>query len=134
MDKCVLYRGYGRLGNNGEMAWRGLLLCLCKTATNGVRPAVSHGQGVVGLWEDRNAFLSMFYVSCIRELVGIDTYVTVMVMCDHTDRRMPVIFVLWISWTEVMVDGVEERVSIECCSVYGVLASDSIVCCECFDA
>lgn len=46
----------------------------------------------------------MFDVTGIRELVRVDADVAVMLVCDHSNKWMPVVGVMWVSWAEVMVD------------------------------
>ena len=58
------------------------------------------------MWQDGDAFVSMFDVTRICELVRVDANVAVMLVCDHSNKWMPVIGVVWISWAEVVVDGI----------------------------
>jgi len=70
----------------------------------------------------RGAILGVFDVACIGELVGVDSDVAMVMVCDHGNMQMPVFGVFWVSGVEVMVDGVEERGSIEGSGVDGVFS------------
>ena len=79
-----------------------------EATADGVWPAVGHSQGVIGLRRDGDTLGISFDVARVCELVGVDADVKVMLMCDHSNKWMPVVCVLWISWTEVVVDGVKK--------------------------
>jgi len=117
-----------------EMAgWR-CLRCLGKATADGVWPAVGHSQGVIGLRRDGDTLGISFDVARVCELVGVDADVAVMVVCNHSNKWMPIVGVQWISWAEVVVDGVKKGVSIEGVRVDGVLAAGGVICGECLDA
>jgi len=64
----------------------------------------------------------VFDVACVGELVGVNSDVAMVMVCDHGNMWVPVFGVLWVSGIEVMVDSVEERGSIEGSGVDGVFA------------
>jgi len=70
----------------------------------------------------RGAIFCVVDVACVGELVGVNSDVAMVMVCDHGNMRVPVFGVFWVSGIEVMVDSVEERGSIEGSGVDGVFA------------
>ena len=65
------------------------------------------------MWRCRDAFCSVLDVASICELMGVYSNVAVVVVGDHGNGGVPVVGVGRVCGAEVMVDGIDEGISIK---------------------